>query len=145
MKQKKSFRIALCVFVGAMILCTGTMILVKTATPDEFQSGTVETINISEIALTPESERQEKYDRYLEQVLADDLASYYDFSEVNLDLTYNESEDIYTAVVTIVTKDNQEVFGDEETLIKNAIAKALEKISTDDITINQVSSIDDKS
>ncbi|MBP3477486.1 MAG: hypothetical protein J6K48_14410 [Lachnospiraceae bacterium] len=135
MKQKKSFRIALCVFLGAMILCTGTMILVKTATSDEFQSGTVETINISEIGLTPESERQEKYDRYLEQVLADDLASYYDFSEVNLDLTYNESEDIYTAVVTIVRKDNQEVFGDDETSIKNAIAKALEKISTDDITI----------
>lgn len=136
MKQKKTFRMALCVVLGAMILCTGTLILRKIVMPDEFQSGTAETINIAESHHTPDLEKQEKYERHLEQVLADDIATYYGFSKVNMDIVYNSSEDHYTATVIILPKEEtQKISADDESFIKNAIATALGNIAMDDVTI----------
>lgn len=117
MKERKRLSNVLSGLFGVMIGFAGAVIWLTVAEPDVLETGTADTMSIT--GSQPTSEKQAKYDRYIEKVLADDILSYYDFSAVNLDLTYNESEDIYTTVVIIVTKD--------------------------DITINQVRSIDDES
>lgn len=94
---------------------------------------------------TEENLKYEQFEQHLEKKLAEDILSYYEFSDVDLNITYHSKEDTYTAVVTIITQDNQELSDDDELFIKNAIVKALEKISIDDVTVNRVYSIDEES
>lgn len=97
---------------------------------------------------TGKTEENLKYEQFVQHIgkkLEEDILSYYEFSDVNIDITYHSNDDIYTAVVTIITQDNQDLSDDDELFIKNAVVKSLEKISIDDVTINRVYSIDEES
>lgn len=97
---------------------------------------------------TGKTEENLKYEQFVQHIgnkLEEDILSYYEFSDVNIDITYHSNEDIYTVVVTIITQDNQDFSDDDELFIKNAVVKSLEKISIDDVTINRVYSIDEES
>lgn len=94
---------------------------------------------------TEENLKYEQFVQHLEKKLAEDILSYYEFSDVDINITYHSNEEIYTAAVTIITQDNQDLSDDDELFIKNAIVKALEKISIDDVTVNRAYSIDEES
>jgi type III secretory pathway lipoprotein EscJ len=131
MKNKKMHLIILfsiVLIIGILYLCECFLRAGKSA-------GDIEYIGISKLIDSRDKEKQLIYEQYIESKLSDDMLLCLEFSDVTVDIVYDDNKNTYFAEVAITTKDNQVLSDDNISSINEMIVNALENIAIDNISI----------